>query len=91
MKEHYLDESGCVYLCHDGHEAERVGVHTVRESPSTHFLSTSPAPANMTKQTVRGFVQDLHGELIDLEVKIRAINERLAYLELMGEDPGVHW
>ncbi len=45
----------------------------------------------MTKQTIRGFVEDLHGELIDLEVRLRAINERLAYLELMGEDPGVHW
>ncbi len=22
---HYLDESGSVYLCHNGHEAERVG------------------------------------------------------------------
>ncbi len=22
---HYLDESGSVYLCHDGHKAERVG------------------------------------------------------------------
>ncbi len=34
---------------------------------------------------------NLHGELIDLEVKLQAINQRLAYLELMGEDPGVHW
>ncbi len=45
----------------------------------------------MTKQTVRGFIQDLLGELTDLELKLRSINERLAYLELMGEDPGVHW
>ncbi len=45
----------------------------------------------MTKQTVKGFIQDLLGELTDLEVKLRSINERLAYLELMGEDPGVHF
>ncbi len=45
----------------------------------------------MTKQTVKGFLEQLESELLDMEVKLRAMITRLEYIELMGDDPGVHF
>ncbi len=45
----------------------------------------------MTKQTIQGFLDVLHEELLELEIQIVSMKERLEGLSLMGDDPEIHF